>query len=72
MQIEQVSIKVLPDGRVPAADAAKFLNLAEMTLANWRSQGIGPDFSKQRGRVYYALAELERFRDDETERARAA
>lgn len=31
------------------------------TLANWRSQGIGPKFIKIGRRVFYELAELERF-----------
>ncbi len=29
------------------------------TLANWRSKGVGPAFTKLRGRVLYTLAAVE-------------
>lgn len=49
---------------------AKYLTPAEMaeryagkitvgTLANWRSQGVGPKFSKIGGRILYPLAAVE-------------
>jgi hypothetical protein len=31
------------------------------TLANWRSLGIGPPFTKLQGRVVYALDDVEAF-----------
>lgn len=31
------------------------------TLANWRSKGVGPAFTKLRGRVLYPLAQVQDF-----------
>lgn len=31
------------------------------TLANWRSKGVGPDFTKLRGRVLYPVASVADF-----------
>lgn len=51
--IETVPVRALPDGRLPASEAAKYLGVAEKTLANWRSQGRGPRFLKRARRVWY-------------------
>lgn len=61
--LEQVKVRVLPDGRVPRADAAAFLGLSPKTLACWSSLGLGPIPRKTGGRVFYRLADLEAFRD---------
>ena len=39
------------------------------TLANWRSKGVGPSFTKLRGRVVYPLAAVQ---DYEARNLRAA
>jgi hypothetical protein len=61
--INQVKIRVLPDGRVSRADAATFLGLASKTLAVWSCTGKGPRPRKVGGRVFYHLSDLEAFRD---------
>jgi hypothetical protein len=63
MNVETVKVKVLPDGRVPRADAARFLGLATATMAAWKSKGLGPRPRRVGGRVFYYLRDLEAFRD---------
>lgn len=56
--------------RVPTYDehgAAEFLGLAEKTLANKRSNGTGPAYSRMpNGRIRYREDVLERWRDGDT------
>ena len=59
--LEQVRIRVLPDGRVSRADAATYLGRSAKTMADWYSKGIGPRARKVGGRVFYFLADLEAF-----------
>ena len=40
--IEQVRVRVLPDGRLTRKDAAKYLGRAEKTLAMWEMEAKGP------------------------------
>jgi Helix-turn-helix domain len=56
MSFQPVNVVILPDGRMNRKNAAKYLGLAEKTLAMHASRGTGPAFIK-RGRVFY-------FRDD--------
>lgn len=63
MKLEEVRVRILPDGRVPRADAARFLGLANATLAAYVVRGIGPMPRKVGGRVFYYLRDLEAFRD---------
>ncbi len=63
MNLEEVRVRILPDGRVPRADAARFLGLATATMAAWSVKGIGPLPRRVGGRVYYYLRDLEAFRD---------
>jgi predicted DNA-binding transcriptional regulator AlpA len=44
-----------------ARDAARHIGLAEKTLANWRSAGKGPRFSRLGRAIVYAREELDRF-----------
>lgn len=48
-------------------EAAIFLGVHPGTLANWRSQGVGPEYDKAgdsiRGRVMYSRRELVAFRE---------
>ncbi|MGQ7939513.1 helix-turn-helix domain-containing protein [Paraburkholderia sp. D1E] len=53
-----LNITILPDGRMNSKDAATYTGYADKTLAIWRSQGIGPRFTK-RGRIWYYLDDLD-------------
>jgi hypothetical protein len=59
--VEQVRVRVLPDGRMTRDDAARYLGCAPKTLAMWALTGKGPGFVKVGGRVFYRLGELEKF-----------
>lgn len=61
--IDQVQVRVLPDGRLSRTDAAAFLGLKPKTLAEWHCRGIGPRARKVGGRCFYFLQDLETFRD---------
>lgn len=63
MDVDQIRVKVLPDGRVSRADAARFLGLAPGTLATWSSKSCGPRPRRVGGRIYYYVRDLEAFRD---------
>jgi hypothetical protein len=52
MTFQPVDVVILPDGRMNRKNAAKYLGLAEKTLAMHASRGTGPAFIK-RGRVFY-------------------
>lgn len=54
-------VRILPDGRMPASDAAIYLDRATPTLAGWRCNKVGPDYVTINGRVYYYKAALDRF-----------
>lgn len=47
-----------------ARDAARHIGLAEKTLANWRSAGKGPRFSRLGRAIVYAREDLDRFVED--------
>lgn len=61
--VENISIRVLPDGRVNRSDAAAFLGRSPKTLADWSSNGSGPRPRKVGGRIFYYMHDLEAFRD---------
>lgn len=51
----------------PADVAARYDgNISTRTLANWRSQGTGPAFTKIGGSILYPLAKLEEWEDRNT------
>ena len=60
-ELEAVRVRVLPGGRMDSNNAAKYLNRAPKTLAMWRMQGIGPEWSKCGGRVFYSKDVLDAF-----------
>ena len=60
-ELEAVRVRVLPGGRMDSNNAAKYLNRAPKTLAMWRMQGIGPEWSKCGGRVFYSKDALDAF-----------
>ena len=51
--IEQVKVRVLPDGRMSRADAARYLGINAKTLANWALVSRGPPAHRVGGRVFY-------------------
>jgi hypothetical protein len=59
--IEQVAVKVLPDGRLNRVNAAAYLGVATQTLAVWASKKIGPKPVRIGSKVFYFRADLDRF-----------
>jgi hypothetical protein len=59
--IEQVKVRVLPDGRIARSDAARYLGHQPKTLAMWALQGRGPRSVKVGGRVFYFKDDLDGF-----------
>jgi hypothetical protein len=59
--IEQISVAVLPDGRMDRPNTAKYLGLAEPTLAVWATKGFGPRSFRVGGRAFYWKAEVDAF-----------
>ncbi len=60
-EIEPVRVRVLPNGDMDSNNAAKYVNRAPKTLAMWRMQGIGPEWTKCGGRVFYNKEALDAF-----------
>lgn len=59
--VEQVCVRVLPDGRMTREDAARYLGLRPKTLAMWELEGKGPRSLKVGGRRFYFLNDLDQF-----------
>jgi len=55
----KLSIRVLPDGRVSAADAATYTGLSPKTLANWRTGGVGLRWIRVGRKAWYYLKDLD-------------
>lgn len=53
-----MSIKMLPDGRMRAHDAAAYLGISYHALAQHRTRGTGPLFVKV-GRIFYFKKDLD-------------
>lgn len=51
--VEQVRVRVLPDGRMDRANAAKYLGRSVKTLAMWTMTGRGPVSLLVGGRRFY-------------------
>ena len=61
-QIIQFGPEELKPMFVKATDIDRIVvGLSPKTLANWRSQGVGPKYFLVNGSVYYAFTELEKF-----------
>ena len=58
VNVKQVEVLVLPDGRVDTKNASAFVGLREKTLAMMRCNGKGPKYLK-RGRIFYFIQDLE-------------
>jgi len=59
--VETVKVMVLPGNRVDRKNAAKALNRAPKTLAEWRRLGIGPRPYNVGGRVFYDWSDVQSF-----------
>ncbi len=59
--IEQIRVRVLPDGRLARKDAAVYLGRAEKTLAMWQMEGKGPSSVLVGGRRFYFKDDLDAF-----------
>lgn len=59
--VEQVRVRILPDGRMARTDAARYLGVAEKTLAMWALVDKGPRSVKVGGRVFYYRVDLDTF-----------
>ena len=60
-EIEPVRVRVLPNGNMDSNNAAKYVGRAPKTLAMWRMEGIGPEWIKNCGRVFYNKEALDAF-----------
>jgi hypothetical protein len=59
--VEQVRVRVLPDGRMTRKDAARYLGHRPKTLAMWALSGKGPRSVRVGGRVFYFRSDLDAF-----------
>ena len=59
--VEQIRVRVLPDGRMPRDDVAAYLGCTPKTLAMWQLQGKGPCSVRIGGRRFYYKADLDAF-----------
>jgi hypothetical protein len=58
---DTVRVRVLQDGRLARRDAAKYLGVAEKTMAMWQMFGKGPRSVRVGGRRFYFQADLDAF-----------
>ena len=59
--IEQVRVRVLPDGRMSRRDTATYIGTAEKTLAMWQLEGKGPPSVLVGGRRFYFKDDVDAF-----------
>ena len=59
--VEILTVRLLPDGRMTRRDAAKYLGLREKTLAMWKMEGKGPACFRVGGRAFYFKDDLDVF-----------
>ena len=59
--VQQVVVRVLPDGRLNRKNAAQYLGVAVKTLAMWQLQDKGPSSRLVGGRRFYDKAALDAF-----------
>jgi predicted DNA-binding transcriptional regulator AlpA len=63
--VEQVRVRVLPDGRMRREDAARYLGLASKTLSNLQLQGKGPKPIRLGHLVFYYKSDLDQYIRDQ-------
>ena len=61
IELEEVEVEILPDGRMNRKNAAKYLGCRKNTLAIWHSQGKGPKCVKIGGLVFYFKSDIDAF-----------
>ena len=59
--IKQVTVSVLPDGRLSRQSSAAYLGVSAATLASWASRKIGPEPIRVGGRIFYRKTDLDAF-----------
>ncbi len=59
--VEQIKVRVLPDGRMTRHDAARYIGVEDKTLANWDLMKKGPPSALVGGRRFYYKADLDAF-----------
>lgn len=59
--VEEIKVRVLPDGRLSRKDTAAYLGFQPKTLAMRALRGEYPHFVKVGGRVFYYQADLDAF-----------
>jgi len=59
--MEQIRVRVLPDGRMTRDDAARYLGHKPKTLARWHLEGTGPRSVRVGGRRFYFKRDLDDF-----------
>jgi DNA-binding transcriptional MerR regulator len=59
--MDEVVVRVLPDGRLSREEAAKFLGYKVRTLAEWHRLGRGPASRLVGGRRFYMIEDLRAF-----------
>jgi len=60
IEIEEVKVSVLPDGRMDAENSARYAGYKPKTMAMMRCAGTGPEFIK-RGKIFYFKDALDRW-----------
>lgn len=60
MKVENVKVKILPDGRLDTANAAAYLGLSKSLLETMRCQGCGPKYVRVGGKkIFYFKTDLD-------------
>jgi hypothetical protein len=63
--VEQIKVRVLPDGRMTRRHAARYIGVEDKTLANWDLMKKGPPSILVGGRRFYYKTDLDAFIRDE-------
>ena len=69
LPVEQIRVRVLPDGRMDRKNTAKYLGRAEKTLAMWALAGKGPRPVNVGGRIFYFIDDCDAYIKDGSRRA---
>lgn len=60
IELEEIKVSVLPDGRMDTENSALYVGLKPKTMAMMRCSGDGPEFIK-RGKIFYFKDALDRW-----------
>jgi hypothetical protein len=47
--------------RLNTAKAAAYLQVSPRTMQRWRREGVGPEYLRMEGRIYYTVADLDEY-----------